>query len=79
MAELTQTQELLLKLTALSLFGKQLNMPADVDWQALLTECNSQAVTLQIYPEVQAYLPDAVKQQWEQTCLRIAGNNARVE
>lgn len=79
MTKLTQTQELLLELTASSLFGKQLNMPADVDWQALLTECNSQAVTLQIYPVVQAYLPDAVKQQWEQTCLRIAGNNARVE
>ena len=79
MTKLTQTRELLLKLTASSLFGKQLNMPADVDWQELLTECNSQAVTLQIYPVVQAYLPDAVKQQWEQACFRTAGNNARVE
>ena len=76
---LSTNQELLLCVSAAALFHKPVNIPHDADWRALLQECNAQCVTLLVYPVINRYLPETEKQLWEQACLRIAGNNARVE
>lgn len=76
---LTQTQQAVLDLTAVSLFGRQVNMPDSIDWNAVLEESNQQSVLLHVFSAAQSFLPVDIIKQWKPLCDRIIANNVRIE
>lgn len=76
---LTQMQQTVLELTAASLFGGQVNIPEDTDWNAVLEESNQQSVLLQVFSAAQSFLPADIIKQWKPLCDRIIANNVRIE
>ena len=79
MSNLTQTQKVILALTSASLFGKQVNIPADIDWWKVLEECGYQSVLVQVFATAQPHLPEEIRKKWGMLCNRIIAKNTRVE
>ena len=78
--ELTKEQKTLLRLLSCALREETADaFPSELDWNALLTESQQQAVrALAYFGADAAALPDAVKQNWKKTAYKEVGTNYRV-
>lgn len=78
-SKLTQSQALILKMSAAALFGKQTTIPDDADWCDIMQECRYQSIPLQIFSFAQHDMPEDIRKQWQRLCTAVAANNMRLE
>lgn len=77
-ALLTESQDIILALTAAALFDPSVKIPLSADWDKVRKESSLQTIPLIIYSVVEKNLSEEEKKSWKSVVNRMIANNMRV-
>lgn len=75
---LTESQNMVLLLTAAALFDPSIPIPQSADWDEIRKEAYMQTVPLPVFMEAEKHLPKETKQSWKKQVHGVIANNMRV-
>lgn len=68
---MTQSWEIICQGIQAGLFGREIDIPENANWPEIFEESKKQAITGCVYPGIQPYLPEDLRQQWKGYNLRM--------